>query len=461
MPPGHILVVDDEADIRTLIQEILVDEGYRVVAVDSAQAARASVREERPALTLLDIWMPGEDGLSLLKSWAEPGLAFPVVIMSGHGTIETAVEATRLGAWDFIEKPIALAKLLLTIERALEANRLRMENAGLRAQLAWPTEPVGSSVMMQNLRAQLERLAGHPAPLLLRGESGCGKEGLARWVHGRGPRRYGPFVVLSPATLAGSNAASVLLGSENGSDLQPGLIERAHGGTLYIDEVAGLDAETQTVLASALGRSELVRIGGREAVRFDVRVIAASSRSLEERLDEGDLREDLFFLLNVVPVAVPPLREHGEDLPELLAYYGDFYANRDRLPYRHFSVAAQNRLRQHAWPGNLRELRNLVQRVLLLGGGDDVGLAEVDGALSASPAMPRNAPASAISGLDFNKPLREAREDFERVYLQHRLREAGGSVGRLAGLCGLERTHLYRKLKDLGVEVRATGDNGT
>jgi two-component system nitrogen regulation response regulator NtrX len=458
MRSGHVLVVDDEADIRNLIQDILVDEGYRVVAVDGADAARASVRQERPALVLLDIWMPGEDGLSLLKSWSEPGLAFPVVIMSGHGTIETAVEATRLGAWDFIEKPIALAKLLLTIERALEANRLRQENAGLRAQLAWPNEPVGSSPAMQTLRSQLDRLVAQPAPLLLRGESGGGKEGVARWLHGRGPRRDGPFVVLSPSNLAIEGAAAVLLGSETAGDVSPGLIERAHGGALYIDEFAELDADCQALIASTLGRGELVRVGGREAIPFDVRVIAASSSPLETRLDAGSLREDLFFLLNVVSVNVPPLRERSEDLPELLAYYGDFYASRDRLPYRRFGVATQNRLRQHTWPGNLRELRNLVQRVLLLGGGDEVSLAEIESALVATPASTRSAVVP--QGIDFGKPLREAREDFERVYLQHKLREAGGSVGRLAGLCGLERTHLYRKLKDLGIEVRAGNDNG-
>lgn len=458
MRSGHVLVVDDEADIRNLIQEILVDEGYRVIAVESAAAARASVRHERPALVLLDIWMPGEDGLSLLKSWAEPGLPFPVVIMSGHGTIETAVEATRLGAWDFIEKPIALAKLLLTIERALEANQLRQENAGLRAQLAWPNEPVGSSGAMQILRSQMERLAGQSAPLLLRGESGVGKEGLARWLHSRGPRRDGPFVVLSPANLASESAAAALLGGESAGQASPGLIERAHGGTFYIDEFAELDADGQALVASTLGRGELVRIGGRESIAVDVRVIAASSAPLEALIEAGTLREDLFFLLNVVPVAIAPLRERSEDLPELLAYYGDFYASRDRLPYRRFGVAAQNRLRQHGWPGNLRELRNLVQRVLLLGGGDEVGLAEIDNALAAAPVSSRAA--AVVPNIDFDKPLREAREDFERIYLQHRLREAGGSVGKLAGLCGLERTHLYRKLKDLGIEVRAGGDNG-
>lgn len=463
MPSGHILVVDDEADIRRLIQEILVDEGYRVVAVESAEAAREAVRTERPALVLLDIWMPGEDGLSLLKSWAAAGLDFPVVIMSGHGTIETAVEATRLGAWDFIEKPLALAKLLLTIERALEANRLRQENAGLRAQLSWPGEPVGSSAAMQTLRAQLQRLVGHDAPVLLCGETGSGKEGLARWLHGRGPRRDGPFVVLPPAGLANDGGTTALLGSEAAGQVQPGLIERAHGGSLFIDEVGQLDTDSQALLVDVLGRRQLLRVGGREAVDVDVRVIAATSTPLEARVAAGALREDLFFLLNVVPIAVPSLRERSEDLPELLAYYADFYASRDRLPYRRFGVAAQNRLRQHGWAGNLRELRNLVQRLLLLGGEADIGLAEIDAALQATPApaVPsETARGAAVSGLDFDKPLREAREDFERLYLQHRLREAGGSVGKLAALCGLERTHLYRKLKDLGIDVRSALENG-
>lgn len=459
MPAGHVLVVDDEVDIRQLIREILEDEGYRVSLADSASAARECMRQERPDLVLLDIWMPGEDGLSLLKSWAEPGLAFPVVIMSGHGTIETAVEATRLGAWDFIEKPLSLAKLLLTIERSLEASRLRVENAGLRSQLAFPNEPTGGSAAMQLLRAQLDKLAGHPAPVLMQGEPGSGKEGLARWLHARGPRRDKPFVVAAPAMLSAGNAVHLLFGSESADGVQAGLIEQAHGGTLYLDDIAVFDAQAQTLLAEALTRGELMRVGGRDPVRLDVRVIAAISQPLEARLADGSLREDLFFLLNVVPVAVPALRDRAEDIPELLSYYGDFYANRDRLGYRRFGVSAQNRLRQHAWPGNLRELRNLVQRLLLLGGGD-VSLTEVDSALIATPGIgPRSTP-STIVGVDFDKPLREAREDFERVYLQHKLREAGGSVGKLAGLCGLERTHLYRKLKDLGIEVRVGAEAG-
>lgn len=453
MQSGHVLVVDDEADIRSLIEDILGDEGYRVVTADSAEAARISVRQQRPALVLLDIWMPGEDGLSLLKSWAEPGLDFPVVIMSGHGTIETAVEATRLGAWDFIEKPIALAKLLLTIERALEANRLRLENAGLRAHSAWPNEPVGGSATMQALRAQLDRLATHPAPLLLLGEAGTGKEGLARWLHARGPRRHGPFVVVSASGLGGDREGATLLGREAGP-IEAGAIERAEGGTLYLDEFTDLDPDCQAMLADVLGRGELTRIGGRSPLRFDVRIVAASSQSPGRLMEQGRLREDLYFLLNVVSVQLPALRERSEDLPDLIAYYADFYASRDRVTYRRFPVAVQNRLRQHAWPGNLRELRNLVQRVLLLGGGDDVGLAEVESALVSAPPVARAERTGNGIEVDLSKPLREAREEFERHYLQYKLREAGGSVGKLAGLCGLERTHLYRKLKDLGIDVR-------
>lgn len=468
MSAGPILVVDDEADIRNLIQDILVDEGYRVDVAEDANAARASVRRQQPSLVLLDIWMPGEDGLSLLKSWAGPGLDFPVVIMSGHGTIETAVEATRLGAWDFIEKPIALAKLLLTIDRALEAGRLRQENAGLRAQLAWPGEPVGSSAAMQAVRGQLEKLSARPAALLLHGESGVGKEGLARWLHARSPRRDGPFVVLAPAALPSDQIKTAILGSEQDGLVQPGLIERAQGGTLFLDEFTELEADCQALLADALGRGELVRVGGRAPVPLDVRIIAASSHAPEARLAAGALREDLYFLVNVVPVTVPPLRERSEDLPELLDYYGNFYASRDRLPWRHFGVAVQNRLRQHRWPGNQRELRNLVQRLLLLGGSDQVSLAEVDAALSAAPpGSPAGSPGSVAAGegssmvpIELDKPLREARESFERYYLQARLREAGGSVGKLAQLCGLERTHLYRKLKDLGIDVRSAVEAG-
>ena len=457
MAAGHVLVVDDEPDIRTLVKEILEDEGFRVSVAENAAAAREARRQQRPDVVLLDIWMPDTDGISLLREWAERGgLPCPVIMMSGHGTVETAVEATRLGAYDFVEKPISLAKLLLTIERALENSRLKAENEGLKRQIPVPLEPIGASRPMQALRTQLERLAAHDTWLLMLGEPGTGKESLARWLHEKGARRQRPFVTVAPGSIAREHAAQALFGAEDGGAVQYGLLEQANGGTLFLDEVAELDAELQLRLSATLDRRSLIRCGGREAVPLDVRVIAASAQDLAALVAAGRFREELYYQLKVVPLAVPALRERSEDLPELLRYYTDFFSNRDKLPYRHFPVAVQNRLRHYPWPGNLRELRNLVQRLLILGSGQEVDLAEVEQALGAAAATaPRAASRGEEAVIDFALPLREAREQFERAYLLRQLQEAGGSVGKLAKAVGMERTHLYRKLRDLGVEVKA------
>ncbi len=460
MPSARVLVVDDEPDIRGLVKEILEDEGYTVAVAESAAAAREARRGERPDVVLLDIWMPDLDGISLLREWSERGgLPCPVIMMSGHGTVETAVEATRLGAYDFVEKPISLAKLLLTVERALEASRLRRENEGLRSQLAVPLDPVATSRSMQALKAQAEKLAAHDTWILVQGEPGTDKEALARWLHDRSARRAGPFVTVAPGSIARDHAASALFGTDDGTAIQYGLIEQANGGTLYLDDVADLDPELQLRLSSVFARRALLRCGAHEAVPIDVRVIAASSHDLEAAVQAGRFRDELYYQIKVVPLTVPPLRERVEDIPELLRYYADFFANRDKLPYRHFPVAVQNRLRHYPWPGNLRELRNLVQRLLILGNAPDVALDELELALgSAAPATPA-ARSDAPRGLevDFALPLREAREQFERAYLLHQLNEAGGSVGKLAKAVGMERTHLYRKLKDLGVDPKLAG----
>jgi len=453
MADALILVVDDEPDIRALLKDVLEDEGYRVVLAAQADEARAAVAAQRPDLVLLDIWMPGEDGLALLRGWQSgEGLPAPVVMMSGHGTIETAVEATRLGAYDFIEKPISLAKLLITVERALEAARLRRDNASLRSQVQSASAPVGEGELMRALRARVERLAAHDTPVLLRGESGTGKESVARWLHALSPRRDGRFLAVGPGSIAPEQAAASLFGSEHEGRPQPGLLEQAQGGTLFLDEVAELTPELQLRLSSALERRSLLRIGGTRAVELDVRLLAATAQDLDALVRAGRFREELYYQLNVVPLEVPPLRRRAEDIGDLLISFVSQFGQRDGLPSRRFGEASLARLRRHDWPGNVRELRNLVQRLLVLGGEAEVGADEVEAALS---GRLRDEVRGQAFEIDFGLPLREARDRFERAYLMHQLEQAEGSVGKLAKLAGMERTHLYRKLRDLGVELRS------
>ncbi|MGA9341243.1 MAG: sigma-54 dependent transcriptional regulator [Rhodanobacteraceae bacterium] len=455
MAAARVLVVDDEPAICQTVKEILEDEGYLVSTADSAQRAREARRQQLPDVVLLDVWMPDLDGISLLREWNERGgLPCPVVMMSGHGTVETAVEATRLGAWDFIEKPIALAKLLLVVSHALESSLLKRENEGLKRQLSAPIEPIGSSKAMQALRAQLDRIAAHDTTVLIQGEAGTGKETLARWLHEKSARRAAPFVPVVPGSIVREHASQVLFGADAADGVHCGLIERANSGTLFLDEVAELDTELQLRLSSSIEQCAVLRCGGHEPVAIDVRVIAASAHDLEAMVKAGTFREELYYQLNVVPLRLPPLREHAEDIPELLRYFADFFANRDKLAYRNFPVAVQNRLRHHTWPGNLRELRNLVQRLLILGSGADVGLEEIELAIGESERPTRVG--SGGYDIDFSQPLREAREQFERIYLSRQLTAANGSVGRLAKAVGMERTHLYRKLKDLGIDPRAS-----
>ncbi len=446
--PAHILIVDDEPDIRELVSDILADEGYRVTVAADAAAARQSVLQSPPDLVLLDIWMPDTDGITLLRQWCQEGeLAYPVIMMSGHGNIETAVEATKLGAWDFIEKPIALAKLLLSVERALEAGELRRENAGLRRQLPEAQEPVGISAAMQALREQLRKLSRVDTWVLIRGDPGVGKVQAGRFLHTISNRQGAPLIEWSVGSIAPENSLQELFGSESAEQIHRGRLDQANGGTLLIDEVGEMDDETQRRLHSALEGGSFMRVGGRESISLDVRVIATTAADLEAAVNAGRFREDLYYRLNVVPVAIAPLRERAEDVPELLRYYAERLPQTEQLAYRHFNVAAQNRLRNHPWPGNARELRNLVQRLLILGSGD-VELTEIDSALDTTRD-------SATDGLiDYTLPLRAAREQFERAYLVRQLKQTGGRVGDLAKLAGMERTHLYRKLRALEIDPK-------
>ncbi len=449
MTSRHILVVDDEPDIRNLVQEILEDEGYTVTTADGGESARKARRARRPDLILLDIWMEGTDGITLLREWSESGgLPCPVVMMSGHGTVETAVEATRLGAYDFIEKPISLAKLLLTVERAFESDRLQRENVDLREHAQPVVEPQGKSAVMTQLREQAKRLAQHNSWVLISGEAGSGKGTFARYIHDQSARRDGPFVEIAVGSISEENSAAELFGSEEAEAVHYGRLEQANGGTLSIGDIADMDLQTQARLLSVFQTHSFTRLGGSEDVEVDLRVIATTQRNLEDEVAAGRFRDDLFYHLNVVPLHIPALREHAEDVHELLEYYIDYMVTHERLSYRHFSVAAQNRLRNYDWPGNIRELKNLVQRLLILGTGEVIEVAEVEQAISAQPvAGDTGAPA-----LPYDLPLREAREKFEHDYLLHQLAEVGGSVGKLAKRVEMERTHLYRKLRALGID---------
>mgnify|MGYP006281938333 CR=1 FL=1 len=454
MAHAHILVVDDEPDIRSLLQEILEDEGYEVEVAADGEAARQSRRARRPDLILLDIWMPDVDGITLLKEWSEEeGSATPVIMISGHGTVETAVEATRLGAYDFIEKPLSLAKLLVTVERALQAYTLQRENIGLRHQVAPASEPVGRSFAMQELRDQALRVAQHDTPVLITGEPGTGKALLARYLHEHSARRDGPFIEVRVGSLLAADPGAELYGSEQDGRVRFGLLEQANGGTIYLDDVGDLDPTTQARLLAALQSGRYHRVGGDDPVQVDARVIAASHYDLAQRVREERFRSDLYYHLNVVPLRVPPLREHPEDVPDLLGFYVDYSVSHDNLPYRAFTVAAQNRLRNYRWPGNVRELSNLVQRLLIVGQGEAIEAGEVDAALgTAATETLAEEPAGT-----YELPLRQAREQFERAYFEHQLKVAGGSINKVAQLAGIERTHLYRKLRALGIDPKAQG----
>ena len=447
----QILVVDDEPDIRRLVSEILEDEGYQVAMAENANEARNLKKSIDPNLILLDIWMPDTDGITLLKEWVAEGLHLcPVIMMSGHGSVEAAVEATRLGAYDFLEKPLSLAKLLLNVERALEASNLQMENAGLKQQLFHDIEPVGKSPTIARTKDQLKRLAQHDARVLFVGEAGVGKEMFARYMHNNSPHRDGPFVDVAVGSIAPENSAVEFFGKESGGKIYRGLLERANKGTLFLGEIGGMDKETQLRLLSALASSSFLRVGGGEGVRVDVRVVASTRIDLAEEVKSGRFRQDLYYLLNEVSLEIHSLREHSEDVPGLLSYYVDHFVKHDKLPFRKFSMAAQNFLRNYSWRGNVRELKNLVQRLMILGAGEDIELDEVKLALGTTTS---DVLASSSVPDFFNLPLKDARDHFEKAYLEYHFERTGGSVAKLSAAVGMERTHLYRKLHSLNIKL--------
>jgi two-component system, NtrC family, nitrogen regulation response regulator NtrX len=385
-----------------------------------------------------------------LREWQQTqAITAPVVMMSGHGTVETAVEATRLGAVDYVEKPLSLAKLLRTVQRALEEGKRR--NRATRTLVPPLIAPVGRSRLMRDLREQVKQIAPHEAPVLLLGETGTGREAFARYVHAISGRSAGPFVGLVAGSITDDNAEESLFGSE--PDGKPGALEEADAGVLFINGLEDLPASAQRLLLAALESGSFQRRGGKGPQRFDVRIVSSAQPGFELRGAEP-FRLDLLSNLNVLTLRIPPLRDYAEDVPELLRYYVDRLVDDERLAFRRFGVAAQNRLRNYPWPGNIRELKNLVHRLLIQGGPEEIRLDEIEREITSQTPVDEPLVKQDLLAL----PLREAREHFERAYLTQQLQLCGGKVGQLAKRVGMERTHLYRKLRSLGVDFRQSED---
>jgi len=450
---ADILIVDDEADIRELVAGILADEGHAVRTAANSDAALTAIRARKPALLVLDIWMQGGglDGLELLDMVKELDPDLPVLMISGHGTIETAVSSIKRGAYDFLEKPFKSDRLLVVVERALENTRLRRENRRLRTQAGVPQGLIGRSHAMGQLKQTVGKVAPANSRVLIVGPPGSGKELVARMIHESGPRRDREFVPLSAAGVVPERMDAELFGEEGegGRTARVGVFERAHGGTLYLDEVADMPRETQNRILRVLVEQRFRRVDGDQDVQVDVRVISSTSRDLREEIAAGRFREDLYHRLNVVPLRVPGLSERREDIPELVEYFIGRISDATGLPRRILGEDAMATLQAHAWPGNVRQLRNNVERLLILASGDPSQPVTAE-------MLPAEVAASGSAGMlgaerIIALPLREAREVFEREYLTAQILRFGGNISRTAAFIGMERSALHRKLKSLGV----------
>src|SRR3954447_1262484 len=451
-----ILIVDDEADIRLQMGGVLRDEGYATRDAADSGEALAAIQARQPTLVLLDIWLQGSelDGIGILRRLHGEMPGVPVVMISGHGTIETAVEAIRFGAYDFIEKPFKADRLLLVVARAIEAAQLRRENAELKLRAGGELDLVGASPAINQLRQQIERVAPTGSRVLISGAPGSGKEVVGRLLHARSRRADGPFVAINCATMHPDRLEVELFGAEGsdaGTPRKVGTFERAHGGTLFLDEVADMPLETQGKIVRALQEQTFERVGGSRRVEVDVRVLASSNRELSSEIAAGRFREDLFYRLNVVPIRVPPLRERREDIPLLARHFMARGAEAARISAREFGEDALAALQAYPWPGNVRQLRNVVDWLLIMIPGDSTEAVHSD-------MLPNEITAIAPTVVKWDKdseimtlPLRDAREVFEREYLLAQVTRFGGNISRTAAFVGMERSALHRKLKALGV----------
>lgn len=446
--PSKILIVDDEKDIRNLMREIFTEEGYQVMLAANGQQAQAIWRDKSPDIIFLDIWMPDIDGISLLKKMKTEKVldhSF-VIMMSGHGTIETAIEATKLGAYDFLEKPLSLAKLLNTAERAMTHFELHHENRHLKPKLPEQILPIGKSKLISELCDTIKRLAQYTMPILIEGEAGTGKQHIANAIHKLSARKNQPLYSLNAADF--SDQEKRILGEKSPETTITGELIHATGGTLVIANAEQLDTKGQAFLSQLIFENGFIRPGSHQKTPVDLRIIVLSTGGLESLVEQNKFREDLLHRLQVMPVQVPSLRQHTEDIPELVDYFLDFFLTHEGLEYREFTVAAQNVLRQYSWPGNYRELKNLIQRLLILNDGD-VDADEVRYALER-----RRSESGAFNAVDTATNLKQAKEQFEAAYLSQLLRETGGNVTETAKISGVERTNLYRKLKALNIDPK-------
>jgi len=449
---GDILIVDDERDIRELISDILKDEGFETRLAGTSDEAMAEMEKEPPSLMILDIWLKDSqmDGIDILKAVKQDNPEVPIIIISGHGNIEIAVAAIKQGAYDFIEKPFNIDQLMVVITRAMETSRLRRENNDLRRKDVTSTEMIGSSPAFKALTSQLDKVTKSNGRVMLTGDSGAGKEVAARYIHANSDRAEGPFISVNSASIEPERMEEVLFGREGtGRGIEPGLLEQAHGGVIYFDEIAEMPSGTQSKILRVLTDQQFQRVGGGDKVRVDLRVVSSTTRNLESEVEAGNFRQELYHRLNVVPIEVPCLAERREDIPELAEYFIEEFNKTQGLPLRSLSSEAVAMLQTMNWPGNVRQLKNVVERVLILGADK--------GEITASE-IPGDAQTEAegegrvvLSGSLATLPLREARELFEREYLLTQINRFGGNISRTAGFVGMERSALHRKLKSLNV----------
>lgn len=458
-----ILIVDDERDIRELVAGVLEDEGYSARTAGDSDGALAELTARRPSLVLLDVWLAGSklDGLEILAEIKRRDPTLPVIVFSGHGTIDTAVAAVRQGAADFIEKPFESERLLHLVARATETDRLRRENAELRQTVGQEDELTGTSSALNGVRATLKRVAATGSRVLISGPAGVGKEVAARLLHSWSPRASAPFTVVAAARMTPDRVEEELFGVEEANELvRPGLLEQAHGGTLFLDEIADMPLTTQAKILRVLTDQSFARVGGTRMVKVDVRVVSATARDLGAEIAAGRFREDFYYRLNVVPVAIPPLSHRREDIPVLVGDFVARFAAERRVRTPDVSPDAMAALQAYEWPGNVRQLRNVVERTIILAPGDRIGRIDVD--MLPAEVLADQSPVGAGDGSQrsiMGAPLREARETFEREYLRVQIRRFSGNISRTATFIGMERSALHRKLKTLGlVDPRSEED---